>query len=210
MMQMYKVYYNNRVILFGEIKNIPLKGKGFKTSAYPKESVATIWKKFKKNSKIKTLYINGNSKKIIKELVAQFNMVKAGGGLVKNKSGEYLLIFRNKKWDLPKGKLEKRETARAGAKREVEEECGIKGLKIIKPLQETYHIYELQRKLNIKQTQWFEMNYSGGKATKPQKEEGIEKAVWVKKKDISKLQRNMYPSIADILINKKILVIKNK
>jgi 8-oxo-dGTP pyrophosphatase MutT (NUDIX family) len=205
---MHKVYYNDRVILLGEIKNIPTKGKGFKTAAYPADSIAAIWKKFKKNGKIKTLYISGNEKKIIKELIAQFNLVKAGGGLVKNKSAEYLLIFRNKKWDLPKGKLEKRETAKAGAKREVEEECGVKKLKIVSPLQETHHIYELQGKLNIKQTQWFEMSYSGSRATKPQKEEGIEKAVWVKKKDIARLKKNMYPSIVDILTNKKILPLK--
>jgi ADP-ribose pyrophosphatase YjhB (NUDIX family) len=205
---MYKVYYYDRVILLGENKNISLKGKGVKKFNYPDESMEAIWKKFKKNGKIKTLYISGNSKKILKELIAQFNLVKAGGGLVKNKSGEYLLIFRNKKWDLPKGKLEKRETAKAGAKREVEEECGVKGLKIISPLQETYHIYEMQRKLNIKQTQWFEMAYSGSRATKPQKEEGIEKAVWVKKKNIARLKRNMYPSVVDILTNKKILPVK--
>jgi len=205
---MYKVYYYDRVLLIGENKNFLLKGKGIKKYDYPKESVAAIWKKFKKNNKIKTLYISGNGKKIRKELMAQFNLVKAGGGLVKNKSGEYLLIFRNKKWDLPKGKLEKRETAKAGAKREVEEECGIKGLKIITPLQETYHIYEMQRKLNIKQTRWFEMAYSGSKTTKPQKEEGIEKAVWVKKKNIARLKRNMYPSVVDILTNKKILPVK--
>jgi len=207
-MQMYKVYYNDRVILLGEFKNLSPKDKGFKLSEYPKESVVSIWKKFRKNSKTKTLYIKGNSKKILKELISQFNPVKAGGGLVKNTSGEYLLIFRNKKWDLPKGKLEKKETAKAGAKREVEEECGIRGLKIVAPLQETYHIYELQRKLNIKRTQWFEMSQSGSRATKPQKEEGIEKAIWVKRKDIAKLKKNMYPSIVDILTNKKILVSK--
>jgi NUDIX domain len=202
---MYKVYYNDRVILFGDFKNLQLKGKGIKTYPYPQENVATIWKRFRKNGKIKELYINGNSAKILKELIAQFNLVKAGGGLVKNKSGEYLLIFRNKKWDLPKGKLEKKETAKAGAKREVEEECGVKGLKIVCPLQETYHIYRLQGKLNIKQTKWFEMSYSGNKLTKPQKEEGIEKAVWVKKKQITGLKKNMYPSIIDILTNKKII-----
>jgi 8-oxo-dGTP pyrophosphatase MutT (NUDIX family) len=205
MVQMYKVYYNNRVIFVGENKNIPLKSKGFQMCSYSEVAIEAAWKKFKKNEEIKTLYIAGNSKKIIKELIAQFNLVKAAGGLVKNKSGEYLLIFRNKKWDLPKGKLEKRETEKAAAKREVEEECGIKGLKIVSPLQETYHIYTLQRKLNIKQTHWFEMTYSGSRATKPQKEEGIEKAVWVKKKDVLKLKKNMYPSIIDILTNKAIL-----
>jgi len=202
---MYKVYYNDRVIIPGKNTNIPVKNKGVKVSVYPQERITAIWKKFKKNNKIKTLYITGNATKILKELVAEFNLVKAGGGLVRNKSGEYLLIFRNKKWDLPKGKLEKKETPRAGAKREVEEECGIKDLKIVSPLHKTYHIYVLQGKLTIKQTQWYEMTYSGSKATKPQKEEGIEKAVWVKKKDILKLQKNMYPSIADILTIKRIL-----
>lgn len=202
---MYKVYYNDRVILFGEIKNPPKKGKGIKICSYPGDKVSAVWKRFKKDSSIKMLYINGNTGKILKELIAQFNLVKAGGGLVKNKAGEYLLIFRNKKWDLPKGKLEKRESAKDGAKREVEEECGIKGVKIVSPLHETYHIYELQGKLNIKQTKWFNMSYSGSKATKPQKEEGIAKAVWVKKAGITKLHKNMYPSIADILINKRII-----
>lgn len=202
---MYKVYYNNRVILVGKNNNLPTSDKGFKIVAYPKESVAEIWKKFKKDSKIKTLYIKGNSIKIMKELIAQFNLVKAGGGLVKNKQGEYLLIFRNKKWDLPKGKLEKRETSRNGAKREVEEECGIKGLKITSLLQQTFHIYELQQKLMIKQTYWYGMSYSGSKKTVPQKEEGIEKAIWANPKNIVKLSKNMYPSIADVLTNKGIL-----
>ncbi len=205
---MYKVYFNDRVILFGNIKKEPLKGKGIKTYSYPEVSINTIWKRFRKNGKIKKAYILGNEKKILKELINLFNLVKAAGGLVKNAKGEYLLIYRNKKWDLPKGKLEKKETVRVAAKREVEEECGIKGLKIVSPLQETYHIYSLQGKLNLKLTRWFEMNYSGGKTTKPQKEEGIEKAVWVHKKGITKLHKNMYPSIADILINKKILEVK--
>jgi hypothetical protein len=208
MAQKYKVYFNDRVILFGDDQSIPGKGRNTKAYSYPEKSISSIWKSFRKNSKIKTLHIKGNSKRILKELIAQFNLVKAGGGLVKNKQGEYLLIFRNKKWDLPKGKLQKRETAKTGAKREVEEECGTKGLKIIKALQETYHIYELQGKLNIKQTKWFEMSYSGSRVTKPQKEERIEKAVWVRKKTIIRLSRNMYPSIADILINRKILVSK--
>jgi len=202
---MYKVYYNDRVILFGNIKKSTSKGKGIEIYSYPTDRIVTIWKRFKKNGKIKKAYIHGDAKKILKELVNQFNLVKAAGGLVKNQSREYLLIFRNKKWDLPKGKLEKRERHKNAAVREVEEECGIKGLKIICPLQESFHIYKLEGKLNIKQTQWFEMSYSGDKVTKPQKEEGIAKAVWVKKKDITKLKKNMYPSIIDILTNKKIL-----
>ena len=35
-----------------------------------------------------------------------FKCIQAAGGLVKNDKGEYLLIFRNNQWDLPKGKRE--------------------------------------------------------------------------------------------------------
>ena len=52
-------------------------------------------------------------------------LIEAAGGLVINRKGEYLFIYRNDKWDLPKGKLEKGERKRQGAVREVEEECGI-------------------------------------------------------------------------------------
>ncbi len=202
---MYKVYYNDRVILFGKVEKSLFTGKGIKVYAFPEESIATIWKRFSKNGKLKKIYISGNPVKILKGFIAEFNLIKAAGGLVKNKSGEYLMIFRNKKWDLPKGKLEKGENIRTCAKREVEEECGIEGVKIVSPWVVTYHIYELQGKLNIKQTKWFEMSYSGKKTTKPQKEEGIAKAIWAKKKDILKHSKNMYPMIAGILKDKKIL-----
>jgi ADP-ribose pyrophosphatase YjhB (NUDIX family) len=202
---MYKVYYNDRVILFGDKKNLNIKEKEIRVYSFPEIPVPTIWKRFKKNAKLKKIYIKGNGIKIAKELIEQFNLVKAGGGLVKNESGEYLLIYRNKKWDLPKGKLEKGENARNGAKREVAEECGITGVRVISFLQETYHIYRLRGKLNIKLTKWFEMSYSGSGTTKPQLEEGIEKAIWVRKTQIPKLVKNMYPSIVDILKNKKLL-----
>ena len=41
-----------------------------------------------------------------------FTEVDAAGGLVGNDRGQYLLIFRNGLWDLPKGKREKGEQPR--------------------------------------------------------------------------------------------------
>src|SRR6478735_3106050 len=52
----------------------------------------------------------------------QFKVVKASGGVVR-KQEKVLLIFRLGKWDLPKGKLKKKEESIKCAKREVEEEC---------------------------------------------------------------------------------------
>ena len=37
-----------------------------------------------------------------------FPLVQAAGGLVENKNKQFLFICRNNKWDLPKGKIEKK------------------------------------------------------------------------------------------------------
>jgi 8-oxo-dGTP pyrophosphatase MutT (NUDIX family) len=50
---------------------------------------------------------------------------------VYNKKGEVLFIFRNGKWDLPKGGIEKGEEIEDTAMREVEEETGVGKLRIV-------------------------------------------------------------------------------
>jgi NAD+ diphosphatase len=62
---------------------------------------------------------------MFKKLKEKIPVQKAGGGLVYNKNGEILFIFRNGKWDLPKGGKEKREKMKLTAMREVEEETGV-------------------------------------------------------------------------------------
>ena len=56
--------------------------------------------------------------------------VNAAGGLVTNSRGEFLLIRRSGLWDLPKGHQEPGEDLEKTALREVEEETGLKGLKL--------------------------------------------------------------------------------
>ena len=68
------------------------------------------------------------------------------------------MIFRNSKWDLPKGKLEVGENIQECAIREVEEECGISNLEIVSELSSTYHTYEMNGKAILKRTYWFKMN----------------------------------------------------
>ena len=78
-------------------------------------------------------------------------IIAAGGKVINNKS-EILFIYRNKKWDLPKGKAEKNEIISETALREVEEETGIKNLSIIKPLDKTHHIFKRDGKNYLKST----------------------------------------------------------
>jgi hypothetical protein len=124
-----------------------------------------------------------------------FHVVSAAGGLVLNPKKEILFIYRSKKWDLPKGRIEKGEFIEETAVREVEEECGIFNLKLIKPLITTYHVY-YQDGMKLKKTFWFLMtsNYDG--VLVPQLEEGITQVVFKNEAAVTKALQNSYKNIA--------------
>ena len=77
---------------------------------------------------------NGNIDELFSYFTSQFKFLEAAGGLVQNEAGQYLMIFRRGKWDLPKGKVEPSETPVEAGLREVEEETGISGLTVARPL----------------------------------------------------------------------------
>lgn len=93
----------------------------------------------------------------------------------------------------------KKETTETAALREVEEECGVSGLKVLKALPSTYHIYELKGKEVLKHSYWYTMSTKYSGVLKPQFEEGIEKAVWANPTEIKKYMDNMYSSVRDLL-----------
>jgi 8-oxo-dGTP pyrophosphatase MutT (NUDIX family) len=82
------------------------------------------------------------------------------------------------KWDLPKGKIDAGENIEDAAMREVEEECGINGLRIIKPLPTTFHAYKVRNFDFLKITYWFEMHTDFVGLLKPQVEEMITEVKW--------------------------------
>ena len=121
-------------------------------------------------------------------------IIAAGGKVINNKS-EILFIYRNKKWDLPKGKAEKNEIISETALREVEEETGIKNLSIIKPLDKTYHIFKRGGKNYLKSTYWFEMQSDFIGKFKPQKKEGITRVEWIGIENLSSILVKSYANI---------------
>lgn len=129
----------------------------------------------------------------------QFISIEAAGGLVRNKNGAYLFIYRLGKWDLPKGKIELGENAKEAAVREVEEECGISQLNVGDQLPSTYHIYQQKEKLILKRTYWYEMTYDGQETLIPQGEEGIEKVVWVTPNNLTDQKENTYQSLREMI-----------
>lgn len=111
--------------------------------------------------------------------------VTAAGGVVYRKEKDshlVLMIFRRGVWDLPKGKVEKGESIRECAVREVAEEVGLQTLPAISHrLTETYHEYEQNGIRFGKTTHWFAMRLNSipEKGFNPQTEEGIEDVRWV-------------------------------
>lgn len=154
-----------------------------------------------KNHFIEVFYYHENEKLLLANFSMAFKVIEAAGGLVINKKGEYLFIFRNGKWDLPKGKIEKGEGIKSAAIREVEEECGISKLKIIKELNSTYHTYFIEKKAVLKRTYWFEMLCEDESKLVPQKEEGITEVKWLSTNDLQQVFDNTYDSIKEVLRN---------
>ena len=127
-----------------------------------------------------------------------FNIIKAAGGIVELKNKKTLWIFRNGKWDIPKGKREVGESYRNTGKREIMEETGIKELELKEKIIDTYHTYKLKGKRNLKKTRWYRAESKEEYELLPQLDEGITKVKWVKPKNVEKCLSNTYPSINDI------------
>ena len=132
---------------------------------------------------------------IINVFKKKFPEIIAAGGKVINNKSEILFIYRNKKWDLPKGKAEKNENISQTALREVEEETGIKNLSIIKPLDKTYHIFKRGKTNYLKTTYWFEMKSDYNGKFKPQKKEGITRVEWIGVENLSYILPKSYANI---------------
>lgn len=144
-------------------------------------------------------FFNPDPELLFRYFSDQFKIIEAAGGLVRNQKNEFLFIFRNGKWDLPKGKIEKGEKIKTAAVREVEEECGIGELTIIKEITSTYHIYFINETAILKRTYWFEMTCGDDSKLIPQTEEGITEVKWIATKDLKQVYENTYESILEVL-----------
>lgn len=118
---------------------------------------------------------------LLRLLKRRMRWVRAAGCIVEDeRTGRYLLIRRNDRWDLPKGKVEQGETLFEAAVRESREETGLDVF--ASPAQvplKTYHIYNLYGGWHLKQTSWFKGYCGLSTEGKPQLEEGITKVAWV-------------------------------
>ncbi|WP_438973339.1 NUDIX hydrolase [Polaribacter sp.] len=188
---MYKVFVNDKpIIITSSLKN----DKNYPTYSFSDLNFDTILSKLKTESIEGILLTSQNLKKDWQHFLSNLKVIKAAGGLVINDERSVLFIHRNGIWDLPKGWIEKNESKKTAAIREVEEECGIRKLVILKKLITTYHIYAYNG-LKLKETHWYLMHSSFKKELTPQTEEGIDKVAFIRKSDINNIYKNTYANI---------------
>lgn len=142
--------------------------------------------------------------KTYRMICAEFLEVNAGGGLVSNRRGDYLLISRNGLWDLPKGHQDPGEDIATTALREVQEETGINDLTLRGLICVTDHCYRRNDIWHLKHTWWYDMLYTDPTDLTPQREEDISKAAWVAKSSLPPFLLNTYPSIIEVFREAKV------
>ena len=203
---MYKVFVNDIPIILSTKKHFdenyvsfPIKEAKFKR----------IVKKVNKGKLLNVNLYHEKEEKLLKHLFKKLPVVVAGGGLVLNPDKEVLFIYRNGRWDLPKGKIEKGESIEEGAIREVEEETGVKNLKITKLLDRTYHVFQRKGKYKLKVTYWYEMNTDYTGELVPEESEGIEKVKWKNREQSQKALQKSYANIK-LLFPEEILPVYSK
>jgi 8-oxo-dGTP pyrophosphatase MutT (NUDIX family) len=204
-MQKYKVFLNEKRIVFSSNRNITL-SKPISTLDENAgiEGVAEFLQGFEKSTITETVLEHENPSQLLEKFKSAFLMVNAAGGVVQ-RNGEFLFIFRNGKWDLPKGKIDEGETPDIAALREVEEECGIAGHAITQQIQSSFHIYKSPYPENFgkwifKETLWFEMVYEGEYNGCPQHEDGISEVRWFKPSELNIVLDNTYENLKEIIL----------
>lgn len=197
---MYKVFIQNRPLLFiseGEFINNDGIFVSDKIALANQNNVYQLLAQTPESISVFIL-----SEQPFETMITFFNdhqYIEAAGGIVK-KDDQYLFIYKNDYWDLPKGIIDAGESADVTAIREVEEECGITNPVLGNFITNTYHTYMYEEKPVLKKTHWYEFTYDGDETLIAQEDEGITAVVWKTKKEIPNILENTYLSIKEVLI----------
>lgn len=201
-MQKYKVFINDKWIFFGVYKKEQF-------SEYEKYDVLdanydlifNLSEMIKNGSFDRNIVVNLSEEgtPVFDYFLSRFLVLEAAGGIVHHISDAFLMIKRFGVWDFPKGKIEKGETTTEAALREVEEETGVKELRIIQDFPIVFHIYRHARQWIVKKTFWFYMESDFKGKPEPQKEEDILEAAWIPKAQLPHYLSQSYDSLRELI-----------
>jgi 8-oxo-dGTP pyrophosphatase MutT (NUDIX family) len=201
---MYKVHFENRFIMISPEPD-RLQKYGLFHKFHDTKELYKLIADFQADKSMLPINIFGSDiTHLWKIFRIYFSEVGAAGGLVMHTSGRYLFIEKKGKLDLPKGHIEYCEGPDECALREVKEETGISGHKIVKVLTPSYHTYSWEGISYLKKTHWFLMQYDGEMTTEPQTEEGITKVEWLFPDELNKIKDSAWLSLMEV-INSSIL-----
>ena len=189
---MYQVFVGDKPIVLTDKVELE---QGFKNYLLDTVNIGKVIRELNKTDLREVRLIHHKKEKLLKKFLKRLPNVIAGGGKVYNDNGKVLFIYRNDKWDLPKGKIEGNESIERTALREVMEETGVGGLEIVKPLETTYHIFKRNGRHKIKITYWFEMRTSFTGHLVAQENEGITRVEWLNGSQMHEALDNSYANI---------------
>ncbi|SHF73326.1 ADP-ribose pyrophosphatase YjhB, NUDIX family [Mariniphaga anaerophila] len=201
---MYKVFLNDRLIRIGAPENSLKNNLVVKFDEKATAENIKNWFSSFINEDLKDVFLATPQPELFFKLFrSTFLEYPAAGGVILSEN-RMLFIFRNGKWDLPKGKIEKGELPRDTALREVGEECGISGHQIERQLPSTFHIYQspypkTEGQWVVKETFWFEMQYGDGELV-PQQEEGITEVRWFHRNELDEVLANTYENLKQVIL----------
>lgn len=198
---MYKVFINDTPIF---IQNSPALNNHVVSNVVRAESAEStaknLWRTTSENPGVPIVICPANgTDEFWSQWKKQFIEIEASGGLVLRDDDSFLGIYRLGKWDLPKGKAEAGETPQVTALREVEEECGITGLSIVRSICKTYHVYPLGEHFALKTTHWYLMSWGGEGSIAPQTEEGIDEIRWIEAAEREQFCERTYLSVVQVV-----------
>lgn len=189
---MYKVFVNERPLILTDKIRDKEDGPHFMMN---KSEVLSAVEGLRKKKLEKAYVYHPNHEEILNKFSNYVPRVVAAGGVVTNRKGKVLFIYRNDKWDLPKGIIKKKENLEQCAIREVEEETGVQNLKIENFLRTTYHIFKRNGKLHLKEVHWYAMTTNFDGILVGEEKEGIIKVKWKGPEKIRKALENSYINI---------------
>jgi 8-oxo-dGTP pyrophosphatase MutT (NUDIX family) len=198
------IYFNNRPLILCDeetetVKSLLAQPHVIVYRDLKEESVADMIRQMQQPDVNGGVYLHSDVEQLMDVFKKKMLLIQAAGGLVHTDNNTFLLIFRRGKWDLPKGKLDEGENLEQCAIREVEEETGLHGVQLERPLTITYHTYYQDNQLILKESHWYLMKSLEQQVLTPQLDEDIEECKWVHKDVLTPYMENTHPSIIDVL-----------